>query len=954
MKIEFARPLVLLLLPVLVGAVIFSMKYVYTATKTRKIFQIVMRSILALALLLALSGVSIKLTSKQTTTIFLVDVSDSVREHRDEAIRFVNDAVKERGANDSVAIIVFGSDAKVEQFITDTPVFNELQTDVNKTATNLEDAISMAVGMFPDSSAKRIVLITDGNENEGNVSNTISNVAAGGVKALALKLEENVSDEVYVSDIKIPDNIGTGETFNINVEIESNVATSATVSLYMGRTLKGQQHVQIQKGSNKFIFTDTQTDEGIKTYNVIVEADSDTITVNNEYSAFADIKTQVPVLLVEGAQGEADEIERIFDSIGVKYETVMSSNVPNTLSDLMNYSSVVFANVYEPELRSGFEDALKTFVKDYGGGFICTGGPDSYAVGGYKGTTLEEILPVYMSVDGNKVIPSLGFVMVIDYSGSMTVPVGFGTNATYLDLAKEAASAAVDTLQDEDYVGVIAFESNYSWTVPMGQVSATGREKINQGIYGISDNGGGTDIRPALEEGIRAAINNESEVRHVVLLTDGDDGTTQNNYTAMLENAKKNNVTVSTVAVGDGANVPLLQWIAEQCGGRMYQTSGDTDIPRIFAQEVILSSESYIRNNPFYPVVVSNSELVEGVGTDKQMEQLRAYVGTSPKETAISVLRTDQNEPLLSTWQYGLGRTVAWTSDFTGEWSASWAGSENSQKLWFNLINYVTDISSMDGAFAEVVQNGKHCELNYTTMEYSAKTGVTATITNEAGEVIEAELEPDSPGHYKTNFDMKDTGVYSISVKQAEDGEVVGNVNTAAIMQYSLEYRFSNAQGRLENYIAGVDGSMITEAKEVFAEKLELVKSSKDITIVLLILAAFLLLLDIAVRRFHWDLFGSIAEKHRARKAKKAAAAANRKKGGKKRKRKKKKTKAGAAGTPGNGASASQEGQPQADQPQDAKPENTVKEKPKKEKKKKDQPRQMLDPGALLKRDDEF
>ena len=170
MKLEIARPYILILIPVVVAALLVSMRFIYTANKSRKIFQVVVRSVLISILLLALAGVSVKLTSNRTTTIFIVDVSDSVRDQREDVIRFVNEAVKNKGKDDYVGVIAFGSDAMVEQFVTQNPVFTEVETDINMTATNLENAIMMAEGLIPEDSAKRIVLITDGCENEGETT----------------------------------------------------------------------------------------------------------------------------------------------------------------------------------------------------------------------------------------------------------------------------------------------------------------------------------------------------------------------------------------------------------------------------------------------------------------------------------------------------------------------------------------------------------------------------------------------------------------------------------------------------------------------------------------------------------------------------------------------------------------------------------------------------------------
>ncbi|MBQ7833001.1 MAG: VWA domain-containing protein, partial [Lachnospiraceae bacterium] len=314
MDISFERPIFLLLIPVVIGLLIFSMSYMIAQNKKTRISQVVVRCVLAIALILALAQVSLKWVGRDVTTIFLVDVSDSVREQREEVIRFVNDAVKEKDKHDYIGVIAFGSDTRVEQFISQDISFAEFQTDVSTEATDLEEAVNMALAEMPEDSARRIVLITDGNENEGSIRNTASMVVAAGCDFEVKKLEENIANEVYVSDLSVPEEVGVGENFNINVEVESNVACQAVVSLYSGRTLKGQQTVMLQSGTNRFVFMDTQTDEGLKTYRVTVEAKEDTVSINNEFSAYTNIEVELPILVVEGKDGQATEFRGILDS----------------------------------------------------------------------------------------------------------------------------------------------------------------------------------------------------------------------------------------------------------------------------------------------------------------------------------------------------------------------------------------------------------------------------------------------------------------------------------------------------------------------------------------------------------------------------------------------------------------------------------------------------------------
>ncbi len=845
MDIEFARAYMLIGIPVVILLLIFSAKFMYVKDKSRRIREIIMRALIAALLFMTLSGMSVKWKGDAKTTVFLLDISDSMKENRDIMLKFVADAVKEKDAGDSIGVIAFGLDARVEQFVSKETVFSEFQTDVVKTATNLENAVEMALYMMPEDSAKRIVLISDGVENEGNIKDTISEVAAAKCLVEVVKLDTVSAEEIYVSDVKVPDSVGIGENFNITVKIESNVACEAQVTLYSGRTLKGRQTVNLQKGVNTFIFKDTQSEEGLKTYRVQVDAAKDTISVNNEYLAYTNISTRKPLLVIEGTSGEADELVKILDSINVSYNVVHAQAAPAALSEMNEYSGMISVNVHADDLREGFLENLEAYVKDYGGGFICAGGRNAYALGEYGDTALETILPVDMELQGENEIPTIAMMLVIDKSGSMSSGNGVVTN---LDLAKEAAVAALDNLRDDDYIGVIAFDDSYDRVVKLKK--AGDREGISNDIYGISIEGG-TSIYPALAAAVQDIADNPAKIKHIILLTDGQDGYDQ--YSQVIGAINANNITLSTVAVGEGCNMQLLDGLAKKCNGRYYYTDINSDIPRIFAQEVFLSANSYLVDGVFTPIITSDDKVIKEVA-DNGLPALLGYVATTRKARATQLLESSEGDPLLCMWQYGLGKTVAWMSDVDGRWSKNWSGWENNALLWHNMIQYITEDMSMDGAYAEIEQNGSNATIRYVTENYDSASSVKARIYDDNGNSQLITLDPVSPGVYTSDFVMSDTGVYSISIRQEKDGEVIGSVNTAAMMQYSLEYRFYDISTVLEEYIRAVGGNMITDATEVFDEELDMVKQRMDAGTLLLILAIALFVIDIAARRFNIKL----------------------------------------------------------------------------------------------------
>ena len=211
MSISFDNPWYLLLIPAAALFLFITQFFMFTREKGKKIGQILIRAFLFLALILSLAGFGLKFTGRNTTTIYLLDVSDSVRDSKQDLVTFVNESVKDKKKHDYVSVIAFGEDSMVEQFTSENLAFNKFQREVNTGATNLEEAVNLALSQLPDDSAGRIVLVTDGNENEGALKSIASEVIASGCAFEVKKLEENVSDEVYVSDLSVPNQVGIGE-----------------------------------------------------------------------------------------------------------------------------------------------------------------------------------------------------------------------------------------------------------------------------------------------------------------------------------------------------------------------------------------------------------------------------------------------------------------------------------------------------------------------------------------------------------------------------------------------------------------------------------------------------------------------------------------------------------------------------------------------------------------------
>lgn len=840
MAIDFTKPLWLLLIFAVLALLFFTSKALKSRTGTKNALILAVRFITCLFLVLSLSGLGITWNAEDTATVFLLDSSDSMKEYMKTGEDFIRKAMEDMTDKDEAGVISFGQEPYMQSFLSNQPVFDTIISGQDGGYTNIEKALNAALSVLPDESRKRIVLITDGEENEGSSSDIAGVLKEKGVDLKVLKIEKEKGSEVASVSLTVPQTLNIGEDLVIGVNIKSNVNTSGKLILFDGSEKAAEERVELTKGDNRFVFKDRADISGFKAYRAVIEAEQDTEMKNNEASSFINVLDRPMILLLEDKEGEGDEIAKILDGAHAYYKRSWAHSAPADLQSLAQYKTVILANVSAQNFSDGFLKALEPYVRDLGGGLIASGGDDSFALGGYFKTSLEKVLPVNMELKGKKAIPDMSIITVIDKSGSMSEASG---GITKLDLAKEAAARVLDSLRDNDDIGVLAFDDAQYWVIEPQKPAD--REALRSDI-GTIRQGGGTSILPALEEAVKSMKSQSSKIKHIILLTDGQAEKT--GYDELLEDAKKAGITISTVAAGYDADVQLLEYISQKADGRFYVTDEYSNIPTIFAKETFMAARAYLNNREFTPKLVNMHPVIEDAAASG-LPSLKGYIASSPKDTARVLLESDEGDPILTLWQYGLGKTAAWNSDMKGVWNGNYVNWDNNPVLWNNLINWTIENYSSEDLNAEARAKGGYGEIIVQQIGSNDTIDTKAVITTPSLETIETTLDAEAPGQYKGSFRLEDTGAYFIQVVQSKAGEIYRAVSTGLSVQYSTEYSIDANSDKLERLVLEAGGKYIEDSGEVFKGPITPVRGRLDLTLPMLVFALLAFLLDIAVRR---------------------------------------------------------------------------------------------------------
>jgi Mg-chelatase subunit ChlD len=852
---EITNPTALLLLLILpIFVVVGFPRSVYR--RIRGLLSLLVRLVLVILLVLALAGLQLPRSADRLAVVFLVDVSDSMSPRaQDAALDYVRTAVEELNADqDQAAVVLFGANAVVEQPMTTSLDLSQLGAAPITLNTDLAEAIRLGLALFPPETSRRMVILTDGVETVGDAESAAQLAAATGVQIDYVPFASEVlPGEVLVTDVSIPPRVNQEEQFDLVVNVQSEAESNAELRVLAAGAIIYRETVALRAGDNRYVVGPLSLPEtGFVDFRVQVEPlGSDGFYQNNELSSFTEVKGRPSVLLVASDDQEIEFLRPALEENGLVVDVTSPRALPTSLAALSAYGTIMLVDTPATELTQDRMELLQIYVRDLGGGLVAIGGPHAYGVGGYYQTPLEEILPVEMRIRDQERIPSLTMLFVLDRSGSMEVasgPRGF----TNLELAKEAILRSFGFLNDYDRTGVISFDTQAYFVVDLQEVGDENNRKALETEVSALRPGGGTDIYGALVGASQVLPNDPSALKHMILLTDG--GANPAGSLQLAEQMFTNDgITLSVVAVGQGY-APWLRNLAVAGRGNFHEAMDVSTIPSIFTAETVLATRSYIIEEEFLPTLTGRSPIMEGI---RSAPSLQGYVATTEKDTATVILRATQGDPLLASWQYGLGRAVAFTSDASARWGVNWVMWEDYARFWSQAARWTITEGTDSNLEIRVEQRGEQA---YLVVDARDNEGEFLNGLNLNAAVVSPDLQSNTlnvpqvaPGRYEIAFTPETQGAYFVRVAGIGGGEE--NISVAQtggwVLSYSAEYTLAETDVRFLENLSDITGGQSLEGnpKAVFDHNLSIQNVSEPIWQYLLAAAALLLVLDIAVRR---------------------------------------------------------------------------------------------------------
>ncbi|MBI2918352.1 MAG: VWA domain-containing protein [Chloroflexi bacterium] len=858
MGVSFGQPWALLLLiPVLGGAVLLWSSQAGLPFRTRPARGWVdarsavilnLRLVLLAALVLALAAPSLRLTVDRQAVVFVADLSASTAEEHTQAASFIRGAMEARGADNLAGVVVVGRDGLVEWPVGQRSGFREFQSLVDDEYTSLADGLRLAGALLPEDARRRIVLLSDGQENLGSALDQVRFLRARGVQVDIVPLRGLRGPEALVAAVEAPSTAREGERLPVRVTVRSTGATPAKLRLTMDGVELASIVADLEPGENRFAFSVRVERAGFHALRATLDAEADTLLYNDHADAFVNVHGPPRALVVVERDGAVANLAAALQSTGLQVERRPASLFPETLDELGQFAATVLVDVPADALGQERMALLQAATRDLGRGLVAVGGGRSFTMGNYRGTPLEEALPVTSEVPRRQEQGQAAVVFVVDKSGSMS---GGGVDGVpKVEMSKEAVRQALEQLASYDLAGVVAFDAAHWWLVSIGDVGPN-RDAMQDAV-GTLVASGGTNIYPALAAAQQALAQAKAPRKHIILLTDGQ--SQPGDYQGLLSAMQEHDITLSTIAVGQDADAYLLEWLAQEGQGRFYYTDRASDIPRIMTDETRLASSHAIIEEPVQPLVAGNSPVLTVTGG--QFPMLGGYVVTQTKGAAQAVLVSSRGDPLLAQWQYGLGRAIAWTSDSEGRWTAGLNNWERGGTFWSALVDWTLPPEEAPFQVSGSVAGG----IAVLAVEGEAQDGATLTARVVGPDLSGADvpLKAVAPGRYEAQFPVAGQGAYLVRVtEQGADGHQ-RSATGGLVVSYPPEYAnlgikvgSDSGAGLLERIATITGGKRLVQPSAAFEPDLPPAHGSVPLARWFLMAAAWLLPVDVAVRRLN-------------------------------------------------------------------------------------------------------
>ncbi|MHC4658899.1 MAG: VWA domain-containing protein [Planctomycetota bacterium] len=861
----FAEPWWLLACVLVVPVIWLARRSLAALGRVRRLLAIILRCVVVIILIMLLARPMLTQKNQQLTLIAVIDRSQSIPAQLQQAsLDYLSKALGDKAPADRLAVIDIAEAASISKLPSGDVAIRQRNPALTGEQSKLANGIQMAMAIAPPDTAVRILLVSEGNQTEGDLKEAARIAAANKIPIDVLPLRYEYAREVVFKRLAAPSKARSGQTVSLRFILNSTAQARGRLLL----NLNGKPVDLAPNSAEITVPVDLKPGTNVKTISVPVgtrgmhefEAvfmpdapDQDKIVQNNRATAMTYVAGPGHVLVVDADGSTSLALNKALQDSDIDVRYSPAADLPDNLVKLMDTDAVILVNTDISNFTYQQQEMLCRYVTDLGGGLIMVGGPQSFGAGGWIGSPVAEILPVDLDPPQKKELPKGALVLIMH---ACEMPQG-----NYW--GKQVAKAAAKTLSRLDMVGILAYnwKGGGDWVYPLSQV---GDKKavvaaIDEMVMG--------DM-PSLHTHLQAAYNKlkdcDAAQKHVIVISDGDP---QPPSQQLLSQCKQAGITVTGVGIfpHSPADVQSLLRVAQATGGRFYNVKDPRQLPQIFIKEAQVVRRSLIVEETFPPqITYSLSEITKGLNFP--LPNLDGYVLTGPKGgLAQTIFSSQQADPILATCQSGLGRCVAFTSSVDSRWASNWLQWGGFERFWEQTVRWAAKPSQSTDCevFADV--QGRQVTVNIEALDAEGKFLQLAYID---GQVIAPdasaralELTQIGPGQYRGRFQAGGSGSYVVNLRYRKLGEDTKThlTHSTVTIPFAPEFRDLSDNAALLGEVSGITSGNIlssdpNQANLFDSSGVKFPETHLPLTRQLMFIWLVLFLLDVAVRRIALDV----------------------------------------------------------------------------------------------------
>ena len=856
-NINFDNPWLLIiglpLLLIVIGSFVFAVR-----KDNKSIHNIVSFSIhlvIVVLVTLCLAGMTFEMVITKTNIYVLADVSYSSNQNLDLIDEYIDELENNVPRNSEIGIVCFGKDYEVLTNMGED-IKSVKDSNVDKSATNIKEALEFTTTLFEDNVIKRIVIIYDGKETkESNIISLVQSLAADNIYIDAIYVDNNLKEsdkEVQINQVNYISSTYLNNKEQVYSIIQSNNTTRAFVSLYKDDVLIKETAVTLAKGYNSVTFDlDTKT-SGKFDYKICVSSDDDTSEFNNSYMFKQTVSEKVKMLFVTEVESDKAEALKLYgDTCDIDFNK--GKDVPYTVEQLCVYDEFVLSNVDIRNLNnaSQFIASLDTLVSKFGKSLVTFG--NTYIQNNYEDTTLSilnNMLPVKF---GNDDSAGKLVTLCLDISRSME-------QIDRLNIAKAVACEILDNLEDDVNVLVIGFFGEVK-TISQ-QAPASERETLKEKIMNL-EAFQGTFMGSALNYTYEMVSSLPYEKNEVLLISDGlPYGEQAASAKAIAKKMANANIMLSTIHTISNDGGDLMKELASIGKGYYYYIK-DVDqaddlvlngVMNSLTETILESSESTVE------ILLKNDSLVDGIVINENniLPNVKGLYNNHKKSSSKVVLQatytditdTSYQIPLYSYWNYGNGKVSSFASCISGNWITHWNNDVNATKVLSNIDNVSKPKERIYSAFiVETTNLGTNTLLTVNAPSLNVDSILSVKVTNPDKSIVEKQFVFDSE-NYVTELVTDQVGDYVLEITY-KFGEVTYISDYTLTVSYLPEYNsFENFEASNLYYMVSNNGMVSEDGKlKLVNNNSKQQKFIYDFTPLFMIICVILVVIDVIVRK---------------------------------------------------------------------------------------------------------